>query len=357
MENLNTACLQWGEIKMVSIIVPVYNAEKTLCKCIDSILGQTFEDIEVLLINDGSKDNSEKICLEYASKDARVKYFFQENSGPSAARNKGLEEAKGQYIQFVDSDDFIEENMTEKLVNEMLKSNVDLVICGYKAVGMKNTKQIRYIPEIFSLDNGFFNIVNSKQRFGEFHSLCTKLYKREKITTFFNPEYVLAEDFVFNMHYLKNIKSVSVLDECLYNYMAGSESVTRFNYRTNEDMISKQNKEIIEIYKQKNASDKEIAILYYQWYMKLLKNFFYENKSRGTLSKFRVFIKRSEFIFNEFFDTLNINNKELIAIKENKLYKVYISRKFDFIKKEIKQNIKYSLYLFNKLFWRKKDGK
>ena len=92
---------------LISVIVPVYNSEQTLHRCIDSILGQTYRNFELLLINDGSKDRSGEICDEYASNDSRISVFHQENSGPSAARNFGLTQAKGQYIVFQDSDDYL----------------------------------------------------------------------------------------------------------------------------------------------------------------------------------------------------------------------------------------------------------
>ena len=100
----------------ISVIVPVYNAEKYLHRCIDSILSQTFTDFELLLINDGSKDSSGAICDEYAAKDNRVRVFHKENGGASSARNLGLDNAKGEWIAFVDSDDLLEVNMLNHLL-------------------------------------------------------------------------------------------------------------------------------------------------------------------------------------------------------------------------------------------------
>ena len=107
---------------IISIIVPVYNAEKYLSRCIDSILRQTFADFELILVNDGSSDKSKEICEKYLESDPRIKLINQENSGVSAARNTGLDNASGEYIGFVDSDDFIEKNMYEELYN-ILKKN------------------------------------------------------------------------------------------------------------------------------------------------------------------------------------------------------------------------------------------
>ena len=116
---------------LISIIVPVYKVEKYLRRCIDSILAQTYQNIEVLLIDDGSPDNSGEICDEYAERDSRVRVFHKPNDGVSSARNLGLKEAKGQYIGFVDADDYIDKSMYEVLLNNFLQEQADISICSY----------------------------------------------------------------------------------------------------------------------------------------------------------------------------------------------------------------------------------
>ena len=116
---------------MISIIVPVYNVEKYLRRCVDSILAQTYQNIEVLLVDDGSPDNSGAICDEYAEKDSRVRVFHKPNGGVSSARNLGLKEAKGDYIGFVDADDYIDKTMYEVLLCNLIKENSDISICSY----------------------------------------------------------------------------------------------------------------------------------------------------------------------------------------------------------------------------------
>ena len=118
-------------IPKISIIVPVYNAEKTINRCIDSIINQTFTDWELLLIDDGSKDNSVSICNDYAIKESRIKVFHQENGGVSSARNLGLDNAKGEWITFVDSDDWVNKDIYSKLYLETVVSNADIVLCDY----------------------------------------------------------------------------------------------------------------------------------------------------------------------------------------------------------------------------------
>lgn len=132
---------------MISIIIPVYNSEKTLKRCVDSILNQTFNrDIEILLVNDGSKDSSESICLEYQNNDKRIKYFKKENGGVSSARNLGIYEAKGEYIAFVDSDDYVEPNMYEIMLNKISKDGSDIVICGYNEIYSDTQRKINVHP-------------------------------------------------------------------------------------------------------------------------------------------------------------------------------------------------------------------
>ena len=114
----------------ISIIIPVYNVEKYLNKCLNSVIEQTYKNIEVILIDDGSTDNSGKICDEYAKNDIRIKIIHQQNGGVSTARNNGLEHATGKYITFVDSDDYIEKEMIETMAKKIMKKNADIVICG-----------------------------------------------------------------------------------------------------------------------------------------------------------------------------------------------------------------------------------
>ena len=113
----------------ISVIIPVYNAESTLRRCVDSVLAQTFTDFECLLINDGSKDKSGEICDEYARKDSRVKVFHKENGGVSSARNVGLDNARGEWVSFVDSDDWVEGDILESMYKTALLSGSSLVTC------------------------------------------------------------------------------------------------------------------------------------------------------------------------------------------------------------------------------------
>ena len=137
----------------ISVIVPVYNAEKTLPKCLNSIANQTFTDFEVILVNDGSSDSSAEICKKYAESDPRFKLISQKNAGPSAARNTGIENSTGKYLAFVDSDDYVEPEMLQEFYVAAEKYNADLTICGYKKVrksgNIVKISKLKYEPGLY----------------------------------------------------------------------------------------------------------------------------------------------------------------------------------------------------------------
>jgi glycosyltransferase involved in cell wall biosynthesis len=145
-------------IPTISVIVPVYNVEQYLRKCLDSILNQTFTDFELLLINDGSPDTSGQICDEYALKDSRIRVFHKENEGVSATREFGVINALGDYIQFIDSDDWIECNMFDEMYHTAIRTNADIVGCNFYAEYKKNRI---YYNVFYSNKNSFFSAVVS----------------------------------------------------------------------------------------------------------------------------------------------------------------------------------------------------
>lgn len=212
---------------VVSIIIPIYNAELHLNKCLLSVLNQTYGNLEVILINDGSTDLSGEICDNYAKTDNRIRVIHQKNAGPSHARNTGIKMSVGEYIQFVDSDDWIEPDMTEKLVEAMV-DHVQLVICGYK-----NNADASFIPAI----NGVYQKPEFMLHFGNlykhiiFPSPCNKLYRTAIIKEFairFSENMTMGEDLLFNMDYLKNCNRINIIPDQLYNYMiSNNNSLTK----------------------------------------------------------------------------------------------------------------------------------
>lgn len=205
----------------VSIIIPVYKAEKYLSKCVDSVLNQSYTDLEVILIEDGSPDRCGEICDAYAKKDSRVKVLHKENEGVSMARNAGLEIATGEYVQFVDSDDYLEVQMTEKLINAMEAQKVDMVLCSFyeKNLNFEKVSKTEEEPGVYNKDDFLMRIMNNPYSF-HYGVLWNKLFKRtviEKIR--FSSDMDFGEDFIFNLHYLGQIEKIAVIEEPLYYYI------------------------------------------------------------------------------------------------------------------------------------------
>ena len=183
---------------LISIIIPMYNSEKTLNRCIESVLKQTYSNIEVVLINDGSTDNSRNICEEFAKKDNRIVLVNKENEGVGKARNTGLEVSNGKYISFVDSDDYIESNMIENLYNILISHNVDCVKANYDIVtknGIEKNNEI-IIDSIYEQENiESFVYELLRERVKSF--LWLLLIKKECIKDKFSEELFLYEDVNF----------------------------------------------------------------------------------------------------------------------------------------------------------------
>ena len=227
----------------ISIIVPIYNAEKWLEKCIKSIIDQTYKNIEILLINDGSKDKSLEICEEFAKKDNRIVVINKKNEGVSISRNIGIEKSTGKYIKFVDSDDWLEKDTCEELIDLINKEKTDLAICGLNIY--QNGKLLRtphLDKKIVEIKKGLeeFKYINKV-----FASPCNKLYKKEKIKEMFKTDLDIGEDVLFNLQYLRNIEKISITEKCLYNVcLDNSESLNR-KFRedkldVNFDLLDKQ---------------------------------------------------------------------------------------------------------------------
>ena len=202
----------------ISVIVPVYNVEQYLCRCIDSILAQSFPDFELLLIDDGSKDHSGEICDEYAQKDERVRVFHKENGGVSSARNLGLDNAKGEWISFVDADDWVEEDYLKNLQNTDEKE-IDLVECGYYNVSKNG--EIEVLPTFKDKDAKLY--LKKLFSYAPFYEgyLWVKLFKRSiigKENLRFDINLHYNEDRVFIAKYLNFCKNIKTLPRCLYHY-------------------------------------------------------------------------------------------------------------------------------------------
>lgn len=225
---------------LISVVVPVYNVEKKLSRCIDSILVQSYTHFELLLINDGSKDYSRVICEEYALKDNRVRIFHKENGGASSARNVGIEQSLGEYICFIDSDDFVSEHyLSSFLVEALKKDKYTFVIQSLKTVigdGIE-LKQNQFREGLYS-NNSFSELFHTNEISKNGYSVC-KLYNSELIkynNIRFNLHINYCEDLLFMLDYLLYVKNVFISSRSNYYYIYSSNSLTN-SYNSYETEI------------------------------------------------------------------------------------------------------------------------
>lgn len=206
-----------------SIIIPVYNSEKYLDRCILSCINQTYKNFEIILIDDGSSDNSLKICNKYKNIDNRINVIHNKNEGVSIARNIGIENSEGKYIVFVDSDDFIEQDMLEKLENLLNKQKTECII--YNLDNMLKSKAV-YGEEI---NNILIKLIISEV----INSPCNKVYIRdiiEKNNIRFEKNVKIGEDLLFNVLYISKIKGFYLLNENFYNYSKENKQSLTLKY-------------------------------------------------------------------------------------------------------------------------------
>lgn len=222
---------------LVSVIVPVFNSDKFLSRCIDSVLVQTYPNFEVILIDDGSTDNSGGICDEYVKKDSRVRAIHKQNSGVSATRNVGLEKAKGKYILFVDSDDYIDNIMLEKLVSKAEEKQSDITVCNYY---VQNGNDI-HVPEMnYECQYNTNEEIVEKLIFRFYcgkniglNSLWNKLILRSLFVENgikFDCNLKRAEDFWFVFECMKKANRIVFINEPYYHYVQNPESVMHTIY-------------------------------------------------------------------------------------------------------------------------------
>lgn len=257
----------------ISVVVPVYNVEKYLPCCIDSILAQTFTNFELILVDDGSPDGCPAICDEYAKRDCRVKVVHQQNQGVSAARNIGLDMTRGEYVCFVDSDDYISQDLFSTYIFELEQRDLDLIICGFKNFYDKNKKKSFYeLPnqEIFELKDfwkNFGNLLNNHI----LRSPCNKLYRINVIKNNgirFDTSTQMAEDAIFNSVYYDKIKSLRVCNKPLYNVRI-HDSSSRLTNSYHENFLASQItlfKNYVNLLRKNNVlSDENISVISYEF--------------------------------------------------------------------------------------------
>lgn len=210
---------------MISVIVPVYNVEKYLEECLESIKRQTYTDIEVILVNDGSIDRSKEICERYCEKDSRFKLLNQENKGLSGARNRGMLESKGEFISFVDSDDVLKEDMLEQLMKQMTSEDIDIVECWYtnekQELELSTPKNVK---TIFQGDSKEALVSLCKDNIVRLNAVA-KLFRRQVIVNFPFLEGLFYEDVYGGIGILKHIRKMVKINYIGYYYRVRQGSI------------------------------------------------------------------------------------------------------------------------------------
>ena len=220
------------EKPLLSIIVPVYDVERYLPKCIDSILAQTFTDFELILVEDGSPDNCPALCDAAAARDARIRVIHQKNGGLSAARNAGLDAARGEWIGFVDSDDYIAPEMYEALYKAVQSTGADLALCDYAEVDETGAP---CLPPYTGLAQRIFTGRELLKRATNTMAqpAWNKLYRRDLVVQHhleMNPALRIFEDFMFNLEYLRVARNIVAVPSPVYYYVRTKNSIVSQTY-------------------------------------------------------------------------------------------------------------------------------
>ncbi len=307
----------------VSVIVPVYNVENYLEKCLDSIISQTYKNLEIILVDDGSTDSSGKICDSYAKKDKRIKVIHKENGGLSDARNMGLDVASGKFISFVDSDDYIDKRFIEILYNNIIKTKADISICDFVWVYDKKIKYNKYSKKRIVVEGNrkYDYLYNEYSVIGP--SQWNKLYKKYIFDDIRFPYGKLCEDqFVIHKELFK-AKKVSYILKPLYYYVQRSDSIMHVMNVKRFDVID-------------------------AWMERV--DFFHKNK----LYEFEIIARKN--LVNHIIYLVSKFSKEKKSKEEKKSINNIINRNKKNIKvslrqsKNIKDKIKYFMFLYFRKF-------
>jgi len=305
----------------ISVIVPIYNVEKYLKECLDSIINQTFQDIEIILINDGSTDNSLQIMQEYAKNDSRIIIINQENKGQSISRNSGIKYATSKYLSFIDADDFIEKSMFEKLYKKKKKENSDIIKCRYRRV-KENSSYTSIVSKINNFENkdSFFKDILS---LNSLSVIWDGLYKKELfVSNSLEFPIMYYEDVAFCFKLFFYAKKISISDDILYNWRQRDGSITR----------SINNQQIKDIFK--------IFDITYDF---LIKNSCYKQYKTEFISRCIIQLNRLIKKIENFDNNPNKRYKYFNKVNKSKLSSSYFSPKnLEFLRKT---NI--SLYLLH----------
>lgn len=310
---------------LLSIIIPAFNIEKYISRCLDSLINQSYKNIEIIAVNDGSTDGTGDIINSYVKKDSRVKVINKENEGVSIARNTGIHLAKGDYIGFVDGDDTVDNEMFKILIKNAIDYDADISHCGYKMVFPSRTDYYYNTQDIVIQDNkeGLKDLLKADR---VEPSLNNKIYKYSLFKDIrLNENIKYNEDLLANFYLFKKANKSVFYDKCLYNYMIRKGSATKKQISKNKILDP-----VLVLEKIKNSLEKDTEI-YYIAYDRYLRNLIgiCRNKECRNNMEYIHYVKESKKKLKEEY----LNNKKLITKKVKYMIYgvVYLPLIFDFI--------------------------
>ena len=323
----------------VSVVIPVYNTEKYLPVCIDSVLAQTGVSLEIILIDDGSTDSSPCICDKYAEKHNNITTIHIKNSGPATAKNKGLRLAKGNYIALTDSDDKMEPMMLQKMVNAGYNHNADIVCCNYKQIDEQGVvSHLNCTNQLYVLNHeeGLIHFFSKDK----IYSQCwTKLYKRQMLVNHHienDAGLRTDEDFIFNIRAFVNAKTTVIVDEPLYEYTHRENSLAHAYFKKNINQYVDNRIQRVHVTQDAVNYESEAVkqwskvhiIMYYNELLGKVAKFpeYYSDKRIISILKY---IKSNKAILNKHYKLCGFSNtgRLLISYLPNCLYMRYRNSK------------------------------
>lgn len=311
----------------ISVIIPVYNTARYLSTCLNSVIGQSFNDLEIILIDDGSTDGSEKICDEYAKKDKRIRVIHKKNEGVSIARNTGLDNATGKWISFVDSDDFLEKNTYQNIFIELEQNNPDLFIFNYYNNSKKNKlyskegiiedkKIIQNVKEkiIYSSFDGetprVFSFVTNK-------IFKTEIIKKNKIRFLMENKKAIFEDGLFCIDVLEKCSKIQISNLYLYHYIIHKNSAMN---TFNKDMIDINN--IIFNKLKNNCSEQSFKFRVIRQFILLCNLYLLKSKDINAKEKMNEIMKESPY-----YENIMESSKKIKLSRNQKIFMFLAKRK------------------------------
>lgn len=302
--------------ELISIIVPIYNVEEYLPECIESLINQTYKNIEIILVDDGSKDNCGSICDEYAKKDNRIIVIHKENGGLSDARNKGIDISKGEYLTFVDSDDVVSTQFIEKLYKMILENNCEIAICDYIRFENEIPKDENIQVEVETVSN-LEILTRVYDENVKMIVAWNKIYKKELFEQIRYPVGKINEDQFTTYKVIYNANKIAVSNEKMYYYRSNPNSIMGSNFNEKRLQVLEALEERMQFYK-----DKSLDGLYKKTqtsYLDIIISLFISSRQNMQDSK-----KCEEILLSKFKSAYKkMKNNEMISMVERRNYIIF----------------------------------